>query len=91
MKTEPEKRVQIAERMYEMRRLARRLHGDKYQERLKTWIEIIQAVMQGHGLREIEVLPFVSREAIADGKPLSDGTILMLTAATVEMLEPSAV
>lgn len=79
----------LANRMYECRRFARRLHGDKYHEQMKTWIETIQMVMQSRGLREIEVLPFVSREAIAEGKPLSDGTILMLTAATVEMLEPS--
>lgn len=89
MKTQAEKRVQIAERMYEMRRFARRLHGDKYQERMKPWIETIQMVMQSRGIREIEVLPCVSREAIAEGNPLSEGTILMLTAATVEMLEPS--
>lgn len=89
MKTKPEKLVGIADRMYECRRLARRLHGDSYHEKIKPWIEIIQVVMRGNGLKAIEVLPFVSREAIADGKPLSDGTVMMLTAATVEMLEPS--
>jgi hypothetical protein len=78
-----EQNVKIAADLYEARRAARFLLGDRYAETLKPYRDFIGRVMAA------ESLP-VLRAALKIGRsiPPSDGIPLMcVLAATVEMIE----
>lgn len=81
--------VRLASRMYEIRDLMRGLHRERYREVLKPGIELIQAVMREKKIEATGVLPLLHREMEAAGKEFTAGEVMLLTAATVEIAEPS--
>lgn len=85
-----QQQVRLAARMYEIRDLVRRLHRERYRDALQPFAEIIQEVMAKQKIDALDVLPFLVRDLGRVGKELSGMEVLMFTAATVEIVEPSA-
>lgn len=90
MTADTQRLVRIADRMYQIRDLMRGLHRDRYREVLKPWIELIEAVMREKQIEATAVLPLFDRELKAAGKEFSPAEVMLATAATVEIVEPSA-
>lgn len=84
METVSEKHVRLAAKLYEMRDTARRLWGDKYDERVRSWSKPIrdaQAIMKIDN-------PLTAATEIC--KCIDDAyQKIFLMAAAVEMVEPS--
>jgi hypothetical protein len=78
-----ELQIKISARLYEAREAMKRLHGDKYEERITPYKELIAKVMIAFKEDEFEAMLRVSKSPELDG----DGIAVMhYMAATIEMV-----
>lgn len=84
-----EEHVHIAHKLYEMRSTVRRIWPDTWRDDLNPYIEFIRKFCATHGVTEMQVLPSMHRVAKAKGEELPDALVLWMSAATVEILEPT--
>ena len=76
--------IRIASRMYDMQEAAQQLWGVEYSSKIAPWIEIIESAEKKH---DCGVIPAVMHLLKVGGLRLSDGDILALTAAAVDLVE----
>jgi hypothetical protein len=81
-----EKEIKIAAKLYECRDTAKRFFREKYAERLKPYMHIVQEVMKANELEVLEAILKISKTQTNQ----EDGMRQMLfMAAAVELIEPS--
>jgi hypothetical protein len=81
-----EKQIKIAAILYKCRDTAKRFLREKYAERLKPYMHIVQEVMKANELEVLEAILKISKTKTYQ----DDGMVQMLfMAAAVELLEPS--
>lgn len=78
-----EQMVKVAARLYECRDTAKRLLGEKYQERMREYGDAVRSVAKVKCIGELEAGKMLA-EASGGGM-----TALLVMAATVEIIEPS--
>ena len=84
-----EKQVLIAARMYECRDTAKFLAGPHFDKRVQLWMKSVRDAMVRFQCRELEAVSRLCKAIEAEGGRIEAATILWLTAAAVEMIEPS--
>ncbi len=83
-----EKRVEIAHRMYECRRTAKLLLGERYEEQLAPYRKVVRAVAdRDHNGNELPAVTAIVKKAEDKGDGGIAGLVLYLTAAAVEEIE----
>lgn len=80
-----EQQVRLAAQMYKVRDTARSLWGADYAAKVAEAAALIRRAP----IEPIRFLPWISAKLLADGKSMSDGDVLLFTAATVEITEGS--
>lgn len=81
-----EKVIKTAAKMYNHRDMAKRYYGDKYQEQIKPYMDLIKGVMKEHRLDEIKAMMRICQDETIKQH---GWTVVLLTAAAVEIAEPS--
>lgn len=80
-----EQLVGMASKLYQCRKTARFLHGEKYVERVEEYKAILANNMPRHGNDVLKTVIFLANE-IKD-KDGSEGATILLMAAAVEIIE----
>jgi hypothetical protein len=76
--------IGIASKLYEMRRLARSLLGEKYAERMGNLREVIEKVQARLGGNELK-----AAQRLCEDAEIGPFDKILIMAAAVEMVEPT--
>jgi hypothetical protein len=87
MTPKSETQIRIAAKLYEARDAVRTLLGDKYHEKMKIGMDALQTLCDEEG---ISPLVAATRTANMFDREGRGAAALLVLAAAVEMLEPSA-
>jgi hypothetical protein len=78
-----QQKIQMAAKLYDCRDTARRLLGEAFSAKVAEYSEVIKLVMSDKKIDALTAGIFVSKQS---ENPM---TVMMVLAATVEMIEPS--
>lgn len=84
-----ETRIQLAAKLYDAREVVRTLWGDNYATKIKQYQDFIRAEMAAKNCEELAATMNIVRDLQRD-KPDSGMTQMVILAACVEILEPTA-
>ena len=82
-----EKQIKTAAKLYQCRDTAKRFYGAEYNEKLRTYKNVIEAHQKKFNL---EVLPSVMEICSFESVRDNGMAVMLFMAAAVEMIEPSA-
>jgi hypothetical protein len=81
------KALQITDRLHQCYDAAKNLHQDRFEERIKPFTDVIQAVMTAHKINEMKSLVLITKtETFKDDTAVQ----MMFFAATVYLLHKKA-
>ena len=85
-----EKQIKMAAKLYECRDTAKKLYGAEFQNKISDYKRYIKACMMKHNYKD-EITAAMSLAKDCEGVQGSGMGVMLIMAACVELIEPSAV
>jgi hypothetical protein len=83
-----EQQIKMAAKLYRCRDTAKRFFGDEFQDKIQPYKQVISGVAKEKSIGELEAMMKICEDDVIKN---NGWTLVLLMAAAVELIEPSAV